>query len=80
MMFLRIKDRVINSGHIVEARIIQSGTERMRVEIVTTATDWIPLNTEVTINPYTIRLSGEEAELFLAALPVYEPVVEEVER
>lgn len=55
----------------------------LRVEVVTTAVtseyddggDYRTPNT--VIRPYSFTLAGDEAEKFLAALPVYEPVTGE---
>lgn len=53
------------------------------VEIATTAVhgDYddgdIPRSAHYWLRPHTIALTGDEAEMFLAALPVYEPGREE---
>lgn len=55
----------------------------LRVEITTSAIvshyddgGDFPERSQHYFHPYTIKLYGEEAELFLAALPAYEPVME----
>lgn len=56
----------------------------LSVEIVTTAITSeyddggdLPEFRHTRILPHTVSLAGDEAEKFLAALPVYEPVMEE---
>lgn len=89
-MFLRINDRIINAAQIVEVEIYEAreahwdGGEHMsaapfRVRITTTAFEGGGEDPESgwMLRPRTIVFDGGEAELFLAALPVYTPAFEE---
>lgn len=80
-MNIKIGDRIINAAQIVETRVHEV-SEGRRVDIVTTATGCRTTGSQVagayTVvpTPHTIFLYGEDAELFLEAYPVYEPVME----
>lgn len=94
-MFLRIKDRIFNTDHIVEVDVAPAQERHMdeygesfparplSVAITTTATvstyndggDY-PGSAHNIIHALEIVLYDEEAELFLAALAVYEPALE----
>lgn len=83
-MYLRVGDTIINTDHVVAAKVAEAAPERtdeqtgetlpatpMRVELLMTA------GTRTGSGAVTVELDGERAEAFLAALPTYEPVREE---
>lgn len=82
-MFVRCGDTIVNTDQVVEI-VVWTAEERedgrARVEITTTAVTYDEIgysDLSVVTKPYTIDLRGEAAEKFLAALPVYEPVMGE---
>lgn len=83
-MYLRISNRIINTDNLVDAMIYEEGdtlsphrAEYAEMRTVVLHTIGTCRDREGALAPRTIRLEGGDAERFLAALPVYTPVIEE---
>lgn len=81
-MYLRIGQRIINTDNIVDARIFEAGetydllrpaAEVRTILISTTGFDRLG---DGRMSPHEIKLEGQDADLFLAALPIHRPVME----
>ncbi len=82
-MFLRIGRKIINTENLVDADVFEVGeelapyrdgqAEERTVVLTTTA---LEAAEDGTLEPRRIVVEGEYADLFLEALPVYEPVFE----
>ncbi len=82
-MFLRISDKILNTDNLVDADVYEPGdslsphreghAEERTVVITTVAME---TGQDGTPAPYKIVLEGDNADLFLEALPVYAPVME----
>jgi hypothetical protein len=85
-VFLKVGNKIINTDNLVDADVYEPGEEltlhsegssaadTLTVVITTTAME---TDRDGTLAPRRIMLEGEDAELFLEALPVYTPVLEE---
>ncbi len=83
-MFLRIGSKIINTDNFTDADVYEPGEEltphreghanKLTVVITTTAVETAEGGT---LGARRIWLEGEDADLFLEALPVYTPVLEE---
>ena len=84
-MFFRIGRKIVNTGNVVDADVYEQGevlplygegssaAETRTVVITTTA---VESGEDGTLSARRIVLEGEDADAFLAALPVYSPVLE----
>lgn len=77
-MFVRLGTKIINTDNVVEIEVLGSGST-LKLYVNTTAPEGDVANEDGTgsVHPYRIVLYGRDAEKFLAALPVYEPLLEE---
>ncbi len=83
-MFLKIGTKILNTDNFIDADVYEPGeelhphrdehTDTLTVVITTTATETAK---DGAVRARRIWLEGEDADLFLAALPVYSPVLEE---
>lgn len=82
-MFLRVGRKILNTGNLVDADVFEAGedlsphregTAGARTVVVTTTA--VEVAEDGTLGPRRLCLEGEDADLFLAALPVYAPVLE----
>lgn len=83
-MYLRIASKLVNTDQFTDADVYEAGeslspyreglAEERTVVITTTA---LEPDQDGTLTARRIVLEGDDADLFLAALPVYEPVLEE---
>ncbi len=74
-MYLRIGKRIVNTDTMTDAEIIAEPDGQRTVVVTTTA---IARTSDGALDARRITLSGEDAELFLSALPTYSPVWEPV--
>ncbi len=82
-MFLKIGRKILNTDNIVDADVYEPGESlsphrdgeagERTVVITTTAMETAE---DGTLAPRRIMLEGADADAFLAALPVYAPVLE----
>lgn len=90
-MFVKIGKRIIPTLNMVDVEIFEPGdtiegswtdttAEKLTVRIWTNAPYGGSDGHSGSIAPYKIHLYGEDAEKFLTALSVYEPVLEGEER
>lgn len=83
-MYLRIGKRIINTDNLVDAELYEEG-EDLSPHLAEAAADKtvvlhmtaVQQDLDGSLAPRTIWLHGEDADTFLDALPVYEPVEEE---
>jgi hypothetical protein len=83
-VYLKIGRKIINTSNLVDADVYEVGedmtphrdgpAEARAVVITTTA---VAAAEDGTPTARKIVLEGEDADLFLGALPVYEPVLED---
>ncbi len=83
-MSLKVSRKIINTDNLVDADVYEPGeplspygegrADVLTVVITMTATE---TKEDGTLVPRRIVLEGEDADAFLAALPVYTPVLEE---
>ncbi len=82
-MFLRIGRKILNAGNLVDADVYEpgddlaphrEGTAEGRVVVVITTT--VEAGEDGAVGPRKLFFEGEDADLFLEALPVYAPVLE----
>lgn len=83
-MFLRIGAKILNTDNLVDADVYEVGedltpyregrADRRTVVLTTTA---LEPDQDRRLGARRIFLEGEDADLFLEALPVYTPVLEE---
>lgn len=82
-MYLRVGRKIINTDNLVDADVFEPDeslsphregrADMLTVVITTTAME---TDEDGTLKPRRIVLEGDDAELFLEALPVYAPVLE----
>lgn len=82
-MFLRVGRKIINTDNITDAEVFEPGeslrphgeghADTLTVVITTTAVETAE---DGTLGARRIWLEGEDADLFLEALPVYAPVLD----
>lgn len=82
-MFLRIGKKIINTVNLVDADVYEVGeppspyrnghSESRTVVVTTTA---VQAAEDGTLGARRIWLEGDDADLFIEALPVYAPVLE----
>lgn len=82
-MFLRIGSKIVNTDNFTDADVYEPGeslspygegrADVLTVVIATTATE---MAEDGAVRARRIWLKGEDADLFLEALPVYAPVLE----
>ncbi len=83
-MYLKIGRKILNTENITDADVYEPGEElsphgdghadALTVVITTTA---VESSEDGTLGARRIVLEGEDADLFLEALPVYAPVLEQ---
>ncbi len=83
-MFLKVGRKLINTDNLVDADVYEPGealspygdghADALTVVITTTAVETAE---DGTLGARRIVLEGEDADLFLEALPVYAPVLEQ---
>ena len=83
-MFLRIASKIINTGNMVDADVFEvgeylspyrEGLAEERVVVITTTA--LEPDQDGNLTARRIVLEGDDADLFLEALPTYEPVLQE---
>lgn len=82
-MYLRVGRKIINADNLVDADVYEPGEEltpcgggyadTLTIVITTTA---VESSEDGTLGGRRIVLEGEDADLFLEALPTYTPVLE----
>ncbi len=82
-MFLKVGNKILNTNNIVDADVYEPGeslsphqeghADALTVVITTTATE---TDEDGATRARRIWLEGDDADLFLEALPVYSPVLE----
>lgn len=82
-MFLRIGSKILNTENMTDADVYEPGeplspygeghADTLTVVITTTA---VETGADGALTARRINLEGEDADLFIKALPVYAPVLE----
>ncbi len=84
-MFLRVGSKILNTANLVDADVFEVGESMspyrdanavasLRTVVITTTA--VEAAEDGTLEPRRIVVEGEYADLFLEALPIYEPVLE----
>ena len=72
-VYLRIGNRILNTETMTDAEIVERSDGQRTVVFMTTAVDRLH---DGSLTSRRLILVGEDAELFLSALPTYSPVEE----
>lgn len=83
-MYIKIGRRILNTDNLVDAELYEAGeplspyvAEYAESRTVVLHMASVERDRDDDLAPRTIWLYGEDADRFLEALPVYEPVMEE---
>jgi len=83
-VYLRVASKIINTDNLVDADVYEVGEDmaphrngQAEARAVVISTTAVAAAEDGTPTARKIVLEGEDADLFLGALPVYEPVLED---